>query len=165
MTIDQFWRLIEQSRTAGADKQIDALEQALRKLPPREMVSFEGLCWDLLSLSYKREIWAVATIIDPYCTQAAFDAVRAWTVLEGREFFEQVTARPDKLAERVPKGQAPWAAVGEKLLSLVPRLYREATGDELPTLPRTVPYVLKGHRWAEGDLPELYPDVWKKYRG
>jgi hypothetical protein len=163
MTIDQFWRLIEQCRMAG-ERRLAVLEEMLRKLSPREMVSFEGHSWDLLSISYRREIWAVAAIIDPLCSQAAFDAVRGWMILEGKEFFTEVISRPEKLAERVTPGQVPWRVEGEQLLALVSRVYQNMTGDELPTLPRTVPYVLKGQRWNEQDLPDLYPEQWRKYR-
>jgi hypothetical protein len=164
MTTEKFWQLIEQSRAAG--DQLAALEAAVAALPPREMVAFEGLCWDMLSLSYHRSVWAVAAIIQPGCGDGAFEAVRAWMVLQGQEFFEQATAHPEKIAERVPADVflLPWEKDGEELLRLVPRLYLQATGEDLPTLPRKVPYVLKGQRWTEYDLPELYPAVWRKYR-
>jgi hypothetical protein len=164
MTTEHFWQLIEQSRAAG--DQLAALEAAVAALPPREMVAFEGHCWDMLSLSYYRLLWAVAAIIQPGCGDSAFEAVRAWMVLQGREFFEQATAHPEKIAECVPADvfPLPWEKDGEELLRLVPRLYHQATGEDLPTLPRKVPYVLKGQRWTEYDLPELYPAVWQKYR-
>ncbi|MCE9533487.1 MAG: DUF4240 domain-containing protein [Planctomycetes bacterium] len=167
MTTEQFWRLIDESRMAATPEnpQFANLEKSIRALPTREMVFFEGHCWDLLSLSLKRELWAVATIIQPSCTQYSFDAVRAWIILEGKEFFEAVVANPEKLADRVPRGRIPWIPNGEMLLRLVPRVYRSLTGEDLPTLPRKVPYVLKGVRWTEFDLPELYPALWKKYRG
>lgn len=166
MTLEQFWQLIEQSRSAAAakrDTQIAFLEKSLRAMPPQEMVQFEGHCWDLLSLAYRREIWAVATIIQPTCTHASFDAVRAWLILQGQEFFDLVTNDPPRLADRSRRGHVPWMPEGEFLLRLVPRVYRSITGEDLPTLPRKVPYVLKGQRWTEYDLPELYPDLWKKY--
>jgi hypothetical protein len=166
MTTEQFWEMIEQSRAAGLKgaSQIEALEKVLCAMPPNEIVSFEGNCWDLLSLSYNREIWAVATIIQPNCTHGSFDAARAWIVLEGKEFFDQVMAKPERLSERVPPGLVPWIPDGEMLLRLVPRLYMKITGEDLPTLPRKVPYVLKGQRWTEFDLPEMYPELWKRYR-
>src|SRR5262249_47877901 len=124
-----------------------------------------GHCWDLLSLSLRRELWAVATIIEPGCTPVSFDNLRAWMILEGRDYFDQVNAKPERLAERALRGKSPWAPEGEQLLRVVPRVYRNLTGEDLPTLPRTVPYVLKGQRWTEFDLPEMYPELWKKYRG
>jgi len=166
MTLDQFWRLIEESRMGASAEmpQVSVLERSLRALPTREMVAFEGNCWDLLSLSFKRESWAVATIIQPSCTQGSFDAARAWMILEGRDFFDAVSNNPEKLADRAPRGRVPWVPDGEMLLRLVPRVYRNITGEDLPTLPRKVAYVLKGTRWTEFDLPELYPDLWRKYR-
>jgi hypothetical protein len=166
MTTEQFWQLIEQSRgaTSSGDIRIAFLDKAIRALKPAEMVAFEGHLWDMLSLSYRREIMAVATIIQPTCTHASFDAVRAWMVLEGKEFFDRVTEEPRNLVERAPRGRVPWIPDGELLLRLVARVYRAATGDDLPTLPRTVPYVLKGQRWTEHDLPDMFPDLWKKYR-
>lgn len=165
MTTEQFWNLIEQSKTTAKNESpIANLEKALRALPTKEIVSFEGQCWDLLSVSYKREIWAVATIIQPSCTQGSFDAVRGWLILQGREFFDLVCNTPELLSSRCPRGRIPWIPDGEMLLRLVPRVYRNMTGEDLPTLPRSVPYVLKGERWTEFDLPEMYPELWKKYR-
>ena len=166
MTTEQFWQMIEQSRAAAkkGEPQVVALEKSIRALPTTEMVTFEGHCWDLLSISFKREIWAVATIVQPTCTHGSFDAVRAWMILEGKDFFEQVVAHPEKLADRAPRGRIPWMPDGEMLLRLVPRVYRSLTGEDLPTLPRKVPYVLKGPRWTEYDLPEMFPELWRRYR-
>ncbi len=165
MTTDQFWLLIEQSRQASkGELPISLLENSIRAMPHPEIVSFEGHCWDLLSLSYKREIWAVATIIQPTCTQITFDAVRAWMILQGKEYFDMVSAAPERLAERCPRGRVPWVPDGEMLLRMVPRLYLNLTGEDLPTLPRKVPYVLKGQRWTEYDLPDMYPELWRRYR-
>ena len=166
MTQEDFWLMIERSRseTTKEINQVSLVEKAIAAIAPREMVAFEGHCWDLLSISLTRELWAVATIIQPTCTHAAFDGVRAWMILQGKEFFDRVLAEPQRLADRAPRGRVAWVPDGEMLLRLVPRLYRAATGDDLPTVPRKVPYVLKGARWTEYDLPELYPDLWRKYR-
>ncbi len=166
MTVNQFWQLIEESRQASKKgmPQVAYLEKSLRALPNNDIVGFEGNCWDLLSVCYTRELWAVATIIQPSCTLASFDAVRAWIILQGRECFETICDAPERLADRALRRRIPWAPDGEMLLRLVPRIYRHITGDELPTLPRSVPCVLKGERWVEFDLPELYPELWKKYR-
>lgn len=163
MTLDQFWQLIEESRAAGPD-QVYALEKEVLNLPPREMISFEGHCWDLLSLSFRRELWAAAAVIEPDCSQGSFDAMRAWLILEGREFFEQAVARPEVIAGRVPNPSSHWRKHGERLLEVVPRNYRKLTGEEMPTVPRKVPYVIKGQRWVESDLPDMYPSLWRKYR-
>jgi hypothetical protein len=166
MTIEAFWQLVEQSRATAVkgESRVGMLDRALTASQPREIVAFEGHCWDLLSVSFNREIWAAATIIQPSCTANSFEAARAWTILEGKEFFEQVCEAPERLADRAPRGQVPWLPEGEMLLRLAPRVYRKVTGEDLPTLPRTVPYVLKGQRWTEYDLPEMFPDLWRKYR-
>lgn len=166
MTLEQFWQMIEQSRAASAagEDQIAVLTDAVITLQPREMISFEGHCWDLLSMSFRRELWAVAAIIEPGCSQGSFDALRAWLILWGKEFFERVIAHPELIAERVPARTRPWLIAGEKLLDMVPHNYVKITGEEMPTVPRKVPYVIKGTRWSEADLPEMFPELWRKYR-
>jgi hypothetical protein len=165
MTIEQFWQLIDQSRVVDkGETHVGNLEKAIRALEHRDIVSFEGHCWDLLSMSFKREIWAVATIIQPSCSHGSFDSVRAWMILKGREFFEQVCTNPERLAASIPRGRVSWLPDGEMLIRLVPRVYRNLTGEDLPTLPRKVPYVLKGQRWTEFDLPDMFPALWQKYR-
>ena len=166
MTLDHFWLLIEASRAAGRTDidQINALEQAVLSLPPREMVAFEGHCWDLLSLSFQRELWAAAAVIEPGCSQGSFDALRAWMILEGRDFFERALTHPEVIADRIPSRTMPWLRPGERLLDVVPRNYHNVTGEEMPTVPRKVPYVIKGRRWVEAELPEMYPKLWRKYR-
>lgn len=166
MTNEQFWQLIEESRAAAAkgESQVGFLEKAVGALPAKEIVTFEGHCWDALSLCFRREIWAVAAIMQPSCNQGTFDAVRAWMILQGKEFFDGVVATPQRLADGAPRGRVPWLPDGEMLMRLIPRLYRRVTSDEMPTVPRKVPHVLKGTRWTDHDLPEMYPELWKKYR-
>lgn len=166
MTVDQFWQMIEQSRAAAerGEDPIAYLDKAIGALPPREMVSFEGNCWDLLSLSFRRELWAAAAIIEPACSQGAFDALRAWLILQGKEVFDRVVANPVRLADCPPLRSTPWQTTGSRLLDLVPRNYQKATGEEMPTVPRKIPYVIKGPRWTEHELPEMYPELWRKYR-
>jgi hypothetical protein len=166
MTTERFWQLIELSRMAAAcgQSQLDRLETALLNLPRMELVEFEATLWDLLSLSYRREIWAVATIIQPKCSHGSFDAARAWMVLEGEKFFEQVMTNSETLAKHAPRGSIPWVPDGGRFLKLARRIYQRMTGEDLPTLPRKIPHVLKGERWTNSDLPELYPALWKKYR-
>lgn len=166
MTLEQFWQMIEQSRSASAagKDQISALTEAVIAMPPREMISFEGHCWDLLSMSFRREFWAVAAIIEPGCSQGSFDALRAWLILSGKEFFDRVLAHPELIAECISVNTRPWLITGEKLLDIVPMNYPKVTGEEMPTVPRKVPYVIKGSRWSEADLPDMYPELWRKYR-
>ena len=165
MTLEQFWQFIEQSRIAGkGEEQLNHLEKAIVCLPPREMVSFEGHSWDLLSISFRRELWAVASVLEPGCSQGSFDALRAWMILEGKDFFDRVVAQPDRIAERIPSSSVPWHVAGGRMLGLVQQNYHRITGEDMPTVPRKVPYVIKGPRWTEADLPDMFPELWRKYR-
>ena len=167
MTIEHFWHLIEQSCAADerGENQIACLDNLVKNLSPREMISFEGHCWDLMSIAFRRELWAVATIIEPGCNQASFDSMRAWLILRGRNVFDKIVSDPEKIVDCIPPKTIPWFHSGESLLRIVPANYRTLVGDEMPTVPRKVPYILKGNRWTEPDLPALYPSLWRFYRG
>ena len=170
MTIEQFWQLIKQkpkcrrqvgpARFTAWRRHSDNCGAHVRSCNSKRIA---GICCRSPTgvKSGRSRPSSSPVAIMP---ETVFEAVRAWMILEGQEFYDRVTADPTRLSERAPRGRIRWLPDGELLLRMVPQVYRNLTGEELPTLPRKVAYVLKGNRWTDYDLPELYPDLWKKYR-
>jgi hypothetical protein len=102
MDLDQFWTLIEQSRTAtnDADERIEWLTERLATLPLRDIEDFQ------LHLDGQRQrvdtglVWGAAyQIMGGLCSDDRFAYFQTWLVGLGRAEFERVAAAPDTLAD------------------------------------------------------------------
>ncbi len=147
MTIEQFWRLIDQARaevvdTTDADAVADRAAALLATRPVAEIVAAQRplgseMCirHRLLAVAYRARLWAAAYLINDGCSDDGFDYFRGWLIAQGREVFERVVAEPDRLAE-LPAVQA--AAQDQVLLEAesvlaVPwEAHQTATGQDMP---------------------------------
>jgi hypothetical protein len=141
MGIEDVWRVVEQARaglpaTAEADEVAAAMVRLLSTWEPADIVAFEQPLWDLLTVSYRADLWAAAYIINCGASDDGFDYFRGWLVAQGRDTFERALADPDSLAAH----PAVIAAVDdesglecEDVLSAASLAYEQVTGtDELP---------------------------------
>lgn len=99
MTVDEFWALIEGSRTAGADR-TQWLTEQLASLPPADILDFE------VHLTTQRKrvdtwlMWGVGIyLMQGLCSTDGFFYFQPWLVGLGRDTFERVVADPDALAD------------------------------------------------------------------
>lgn len=102
MQIDQFWQLIETSKTqAGADTEarVDALRSVLAGLNPAELQSFQDHYDQQIRAAYRWDLWAAAYIINGGCSDDGFRYFRDWLISEGRSVFEKALKNPDSLAD------------------------------------------------------------------
>ncbi|MCP2165161.1 DUF4240 domain-containing protein [Goodfellowiella coeruleoviolacea] len=140
MTIEQFWRLIDQARaevvdTTDADAVADRAAALLATRPVAEIVAAQRPLDELLAVAYRARLWAAAYLINDGCSDDGFDYFRGWLIAQGREVFERVVAEPDRLAE-LPAVQA--AAQDQVLLEAesvlaVPwEAHQTATGQDMP---------------------------------
>lgn len=99
MTLDDFWALIERSRSAGAER-TEWLTEQLAGLPAEDILDFEGH----LAAQRKRvdtwPMWEVGLYLTQgLCSEDGFFYFQPWLVGLGREAFERVAADPDALAD------------------------------------------------------------------
>lgn len=162
MNIDAFWNLIKQSRrgaTEDCDEFAENLTARLEKLEPAEIISFQQHLWTLLGDSYRRDLWAVAYIINGGTSDDGFEYFRGWLIAQGREFFEQVLADPEKAASRVKDEEAEC----ESILYAALQAYENKTGQEMPEINISHPKEPTGAKWKEEDLERLYPKLCKRF--
>ena len=163
MEIDTFWNLIKKSRR-GASDDCDALAAnlttRLEKLAPAEIISFHQHLWDLLGESYRRDLWAVADIINGGCSDDGFEYFRCWLISQGKEFFEMVLVEPETAAKRVRDEDVEC----EPLLYASLQAYENKTGHEMPKINISHSDEPKGEQWQEEDLERLYPKLCKRFR-
>lgn len=99
MTLDEFWALIDRSRSAGAER-TEWLTEQLAGLPAEDILDFE------VHLTAQRKrvdtwvMWGVgACLMQGMCSTDGFFYFQPWLIGLGRETFEKVAADPDALAD------------------------------------------------------------------
>jgi hypothetical protein len=166
MTPQRFWSIIDWSRALAERSHRDAeladLAQAqahhatelLTRLKAAEIAAFRRFFDDRMAESYRRELWAVASIAHGGCSDDGFDYFRAWLIGQGHEYYEAALADPERAADRIHPDDV---AENEALLHSADEAYEHETGKELPPSPDRTPPQLVGAEWTPDDLPELYP--------
>jgi hypothetical protein len=102
MTAEEFWKIIDRVHAAskgGMDAKCTLLREELRKLPAKEIRSFEEHFADCEARAYSWELWAAAYIIGGGCSDDMFMDFRATLISTGRATFERVVSSPGVLVD------------------------------------------------------------------
>lgn len=97
MTREEFWQLIEQSRTTG--DQYDWLETQLRSAGKDAIISFEDNLRRVILDASNFQILAANFVINSYVSDDGFEDFRAWLVSQGRQRFESALRNPESIAD------------------------------------------------------------------
>jgi hypothetical protein len=166
----EFWALIDASRQVSTDceEQADALTALLAQREPGEIIGFEQQFWERRYEAFRWDLLAVAYIVNGWCSNDGFDYFRGWLIAQGREYFEAALASPERAADRVVAPLAEDEVVDcEDILYVAYLAYEERTGQEFPPSEQPRPDIVigepQGERWDEGDLPRLYPELWRRF--
>lgn len=91
----RFWVLIGQARKAApgdgtdaADRQAAALEAALAKLLPKEILAFQELLDRKMADTYRWDLWGAANLLNGGCSDDCFDYFRGWLIGRGQKVFD-----------------------------------------------------------------------------
>lgn len=161
MNQDQFWALITNAKATAqpnADSIAEAATAILARLPAQEIAQAAQPFWDLMSKSYRTDLWAAAYLINGGASDDGFDYFRGWLISRGQDTFNQAVSDPDSLANH-PAVQA--AAQngedldGEPMLSIAWSAYHQKTGDQLPPGSFTINYPPLTHDWDFEDKEEM----------
>jgi hypothetical protein len=163
MSRDEFWRLIDWSRTNtnGCDGQVELLTERLASFEPDEILSFDHHCTTLRYLAYRHDLWAVAYIMNGGCSDDGFDYFRGWLITQGKELFEAMLQSPENAALAI-------IAVPEEglecegILSVAWDAYERKMGQTMPPSRKPCPQI-EGMEWQEEDLEKLYPRLWSRF--
>ena len=109
--------------------------------------------------AYHWDLWALAFIAQDGCSDDAFEAFRAWLILQKRECFELALQDIQLVVDRVPAGLETQA---EGLLSVAAIAY-EARAGKPPVPLKTGALRLQGKPWEEEDIDRRYPELCRAY--
>ena len=158
-TTDEFWQLIESTRSEDCDAHAERLTRRLAALPPPRIVAFSRELELRLDDAYRWDLWGVAYLVNGGSSDDGFEYFRGWLIAQGRSYFEAALRDPQRAADRARAGEAEC----EALLHVAHSAYEAATGRALPDSETTMDMVPKGREWTEEDLPELFPEVARRF--
>jgi hypothetical protein len=118
--LQQFWRMVEAAKASGGEdcyRQAELLQEALRRLPPTDIVAFEAILDRLMGQSKRIELWGAADLIVNECSEDRFEYFRCWLIAQGRQVYEAALADPDSLADYPGLGDG--TSVDEVVLGFV----------------------------------------------
>ena len=102
MTIEDFWKLIDQVQDDDMETKCERLGQELRKLSAEEVNSFNDQFAACLHQANKQCILDTATILlGKDLTKEDFEAYRSVMISFGREGFEKILSEPLRLDNRI----------------------------------------------------------------
>ena len=163
MDIDTFWKVIEQARKSAEDVYEVAanVEDILTALTAEEIVSFSQHQCDLLAEAHRKDLWAVAYIVNGGCSDDGFMDFRGWLMANGRKRWEAALKTP----QIVGKWVEPDEAECQDILYVADHAYQAKAGKPFPDHLITVrtPSEPVGNDWSEESLDDLYPELSKKF--
>ncbi len=157
MTEDLFWKLIEAARKKGGtpDEQAAALTESLAGFKASQIKVFEKLLFEALARSCHFDLWALAFLVQDGCSDDAFEAFRAWLVLQGRQAFDLALTVPSRFLKEHSVASN---GAAEALLEVPAIAYEWRSGKALKPAKRR-PADIQGEAWEEEDLPARYPEL------
>lgn len=150
-----FWHIIEEARqgTSTVAEQVETITRDLEALRGPQIKKFDKLLEERMAEAMHWDIWALAFVAQDGCSDDAFEAFRAWLILQGRAVFRRAVADIDQVLGDVPAGLE---TSGEALLSAAPVAYEARAAKPLKRTARPVS-PLKGKAWDENDVASRYP--------
>jgi hypothetical protein len=169
MSEDDFWRIIEESRSGfwnsfrgvTQDAQEATLKKLLSKLSVQDIISFDRIFTELLYKSYTWELWGAAYVMHGGCSDDSFDYFRNGLIASGREKFERALKDVESLADWA---QPDMRFEGFRYVSFA--VHRQKTGgDKMPPHGLKFPGTPTGAEWREDsdDLKKRFPKLWAKF--
>jgi uncharacterized protein DUF4240 len=174
MDTAQFWRLIERSKAESGgdcDRQVEALTDALLKLPEAEIEEFNDLFGHFFSLAYRHDLWGAAYIMRGGCSSDAFMDFRSWLIGQGEAVFAAALRDPESLAKLVERREGAADDYECQYLAYAALdAYERKMGREMSERPESddrepasntqrEPWEPQGEPWEEDDLPTLFPKL------
>lgn len=150
-----FWTIVESGGPADLEDpetKLDAVSEALNKLSPPEVVSFQGWFDQKVAAAYTWDLWGAAYLINGGCSDDGFEYFRRWLISQGRAAYEAAVANPDTLAEITDPEYRGYEL--EELGYLAAEVYEEMTGAEMPYPEGAWPKEPTGEKWDSEDEAE-----------
>lgn len=162
MQLEDFWSLIEESRSqAQSDTQaVEVLKTKLLGMAALDIRDFYRHQAMLMEGSYLWSLLGAAYIIMGGCNDDAFDAFRAWLIMQGKKVYEQAVRDPDSLADVVEGGDPAL----EEFLFVALDAFESVTNQELSSDLITYPDLEPNFDLENREeMEKLYPRLFKKF--
>ncbi|KFA86780.1 DUF4240 domain-containing protein [Archangium violaceum] len=173
MNAEQFWKLIESSRSGfdpdridgNMERQREELRRLLLRLPPEEILGFRNHLLERMATACHWDLWGAAYLIAGGCSDDGFTDFRSWLSSMGRGVFEAAMSDAESLVEAA---DAPGVedVFFEEFQYVPAEAYEELTGQEPPEYAGPSPLEPAGERWNEdeGNLQRRFPRLWARYQ-
>lgn len=120
MNQERFWRIIEEviSKYQGTkESYLDELTYQLEKLSLTEVVLWDNYFEAYLQLAEKEKLWAGAFIINKGdCNEDGFTDFRCWLISMGKDYYFDIMAQVDDLADLIVKHPENFSAKFEEII-------------------------------------------------
>lgn len=163
----RFWAVLESTAPEssefngrGSGPHVEAIQAALRKLPPAQIVAFDHFLRRQLDAAYRWDLWAVAYIAMGGCSDDSFEYFRLWLIAQGRDYFERALRDPPRAVDTFDRGRD---GSCEELLYAAGEAYTALTGSQIPRAGLALSRTPKGTPWGEGDVASLYPELARRF--
>ena len=164
MSEEDFWKLIDKSRTASNNNyqtQISSLKTILLTLEPADIEKFDNTFTALLAASYDYKLWGASYVINGGCSDDCFDYFRQYLIGHGKEKFYQTIKDPESCASWIKSEEEDnW----EGLQYPAMEAYKQKTGKEIPKTYQPK-FELKGKPFDEETVMKQYPKLAKMFMG
>jgi hypothetical protein len=162
MTRDEFWSLIEKTRSGDdSHERAEAIQAALSQRTAADIIDFEKHMAHMLGASYTWRLWGAAYLINGGCSDDGFDYFRGWLITQGRSVFDNALADPDSLVD-VPELEEDVECEG--ILYVARSAHEVVTGNDIPRVPINLPDL--GEGWDFDDDTEMkqrYPRLFARF--
>jgi hypothetical protein len=101
------------------------------------------------------DVWAMAFLLQDGCSDDAFEAFRAWVILQGPQAAELARARPLDFLDHIDAGGS---LDGSAVLHASAVAFDRRTGKALP-IPKRPPLQVQGTPWEEETIEKSYPQL------
>lgn len=156
---DLFWEIIAPGDSSEVSGPIDDVSTRVEQITDRlaefsasQIKVFDKLLWDVMQRLNHWDIWALAYLLQDGCSDDAFEAFRAWVILQGREAADLALSKPLDFLDRV---DASGALDGSTLLHAAAIAFDRRTGKALRMAKRG-PVQVQGTPWQEETVGETY---------
>ncbi|WP_153772007.1 DUF4240 domain-containing protein [Labrenzia sp. CE80] len=153
MDQDVFWEVVGTPTEGGISEHIEMVVDRLARFKATEIRAFYALLHEIVTSSYRSDLWALAYLLNEGCSDDDFAAFQYGLMLQGRQIFETVLAEPDsfpcadiKVGSGLQLQDVPFIAYEMRTGKAMKRKNFKATK-------------LQGPDWAEQDYAAHLPKV------
>lgn len=153
MSDELFWKIIDETKADNQETQTRQLKTRLKELSKAQLIEFEAVYRETLSIAYNWDLWAAADIINGGCSDDGFDYFCDWLISRGQNVFESALENPETLVGKA----TPWDTEFEEFRYIMIDVMEEVHNGEFPRPKAPRPAEPNGVVWDEDTVEEKYP--------